>query len=94
MGRAMKRPVLRYAKVEVVDGSSAYEVFHGDCHVATFMRRRVGDSSFYGVRAEWDPSAEETRSSTVRDARAFAEEAYTAVWREGRYAARGPVLEL
>lgn len=92
-GRALKRPVFRYSKLEIPEGPGAYEVFHGDCHIATFTRRRNGSSAFYGVRAEWDPTAEETRAITLKDARAFVEEAYTSSWREGWYAVRGPVLE-
>lgn len=89
----MKRPVFRYSKLEIPEAPGAYEVFHGDCHIATFTRRRNGSSAFYGVRAEWDPTAEETQAITLKDARAFVEEAYTSSWREGWYAVRGPVLE-
>jgi hypothetical protein len=92
LGRAMKRPVFRYDKV--VDGPGAYEMFHGDLHVATFTRRRVGVDTFYGVQARWDPSAEESRASTLKDARVSAEQTYTDGWRQGQCAARGPVLEL
>jgi hypothetical protein len=91
LGRGMKRPVFRYSKV--VEGPDAYEMFHGDLHVATFTRRRVGVQTFYGILARWDPSVEELRASTLKDARVSAEEAYTAGWRQG-CGARGPVLEI
>jgi hypothetical protein len=91
LGRAMKRPVFRYNKV--VEGPDAYEMFHGDLHVATFTRRRVGVQTFYGIVARWDPSVDEDRASTLKDARVSAEQAYTASWREGA-GTRGPVLEL
>jgi hypothetical protein len=90
LGRAMKRPVFRYDKV--AEGPDAYEMFHGDLHVATFTRRRVGVETFYGIVPRWDPSVEEIRVSTLKDARLSAEEAYTEGWRQGQCAARGPVL--
>jgi hypothetical protein len=93
-GRCRIRPVFRYDKVETVDPPVAYQVFHGEHHVATLSRTGKPGPKSYEVQVEWDAGGEELRTGSLRDARVLAEEAYTAVWREGRYSARGPVREL
>ncbi len=92
-GRARKRPVFRYDKASDAEGS--YQVFHGDHHVATVNRLRAAGPTAYKVLVQWDdPGDEELGAGSLRDARVVAEEAYIAVWREGRYTARGPVRDL
>lgn len=94
-GRGRHRPVFRYDKVDPTpDTSPSYRVFHGEHLVATLTRGRKSRAVSYQVTVEWDPGAEDLVAGTLQDARALAEEAYIAVWREGRYDARGPVRML
>lgn len=92
LGRARRRPVFRYDKVEPADSPSRYEVFHGEHHVATVTRRRASKLAYRVLLA--GDAGEELSAETLRDARAMAEETYTASWREGRPEPRGPVLEV
>ncbi|MGH9037937.1 MAG: hypothetical protein ACRD0O_19440 [Acidimicrobiia bacterium] len=94
LGRALRRPVFRYDKVEVDGGPSRYRVFHGGAHVATLSREPTRGPARYDVAVEWDSDGGEIKAVSLQDARAQAEEAYTAVWREGKYVARGPVQAL
>lgn len=93
-GRTMRRPVFRYDKVATPDRPSTYDVFHGDQHVARLSRRRPSGPDAYEVQVGWDGDAQDLAAASLRDARALAEEVYTATWREGRLPARGPVAEL
>jgi hypothetical protein len=86
----MRRPVFRWDKVEQADAPGWYQAFHGDQPVATLSKRPSGPVA-YDIVADWDSDGQELCAPTLRDARLMAEEAYTAVWREGRYEARGPV---
>lgn len=94
LGRALRRPVFRYDKVEVEGAASCYRVFHGGNQVATLSRQPARGPARYEVQVEWDSDDAEIRADSLQDARARAEEAYTAVWREGRYVVRGPVQSL
>jgi hypothetical protein len=93
-GRARRRPVFRYDKVEAAERPSTYDVFHGDQHVATLSRRGAAGPAAYEVRVDSDAGEQELRAASLRDARALAEETYTTTWREGRHVARGPVRDL
>jgi hypothetical protein len=93
-GRARHRPVFRYEKVESAGTPSSYRVFHGEEHVATLGRAGGPGPAVYEVVVEWDGGGEDLKTPTLRDARLRAEEAYTAVWLEGRYLVRGPVRSL
>jgi hypothetical protein len=94
LGRAMRRPVFRYDKVETAGAPPCYRVFHGGHHVATLSREPNRGPARYGVVVEWESDGVELRADSLQEARSRAEEAYTAVWREGRYEARGPVQSL
>jgi hypothetical protein len=94
LGRAQRRPVFRYDKVETEGSPPRYRVFHGGSHVATLKREPARGPARYEVSVEWESEDEELRADSLQDARARAEEAYTAVWREGKYEARGPVQSL
>ena len=91
-GRAQRRPVFRYDKVEADDKSPWYRVFHGDEQVATLTRENKARALIYEVIVAWD--SDPLAAGNLREARQLAEEAYTAVWREGRYQVRGPVHTL
>jgi hypothetical protein len=94
-GRARHRPVFRYDKVEPTPEISwCYRVFHGERLVATLTRERKSGASSYQVAVEWDAAAEGRAAGTLQDARVLAEQEYTAVWRDGKYPARGPVHTL
>jgi hypothetical protein len=91
-GRARHRPVFRYHKVEAdPEATSRYQVFHGEHLIATLTRDRRERAVIYDVAVAWDGADPGLAAGNLRDARVLAEEAYTAVWREGRYPARGPV---
>ena len=90
LGRAVRRPVFRWNKVEDPDSPAWYRAFHGDQPVATVSKRPSGPVA-YDLTVEWNTNGEELSARSLRDARSLAEEAYTAVWREGLYEARGPV---
>lgn len=90
-GRAARRPVFRYDKVEGAEVSSCYRLFHGEQPVATLSRTRKSGPEAYAVAVEWGGHGEELHAGTLRDARHLAEQAYTAVWRDGWYTTRGPV---
>jgi hypothetical protein len=94
LGRLQRRPILRYDKVDSSDGPSTYDVYHGDQHVATLRRLRSSGSPAYGVRVMSHAGDQDLEAGNLRDARALAEETYTASWREGAHTARGPVREL
>lgn len=91
-GRARHRPVFRYAKVEAADAASSYRVFHGEEHVATLTRERKARAASYQVVVQWD--SDTLAAESLQNARLLAERAYTTVWREGLYSARGPVHSL
>jgi len=94
LGRLRRRPVFRFDKVEATDGPSMYAMFHGDQQVATLRRRGASGSSTYEVCVMSQAGDQELLAGTLRDARALAEETYTASWREGAHTARGPVREI
>ena len=94
LGRALRRPVFRYDKVETEGSPPRYRVFHGGSHVATLKREPTRGPARYEVSVEWESDGAGMRADSLQDARARAEEAYTAVWREGKYEARGPVQSL
>jgi hypothetical protein len=94
LGRLRRRPVFRYDKVDAIDGPSAYDMYHGDQHVATLRRRGASGSLTYDVCVMSHAGDQDLSARTLRDARALAEETYTASWREGAYTARGPVREI
>ena len=94
LGRARNRPVFRYDKADAVEQPSTYEVFHGKEHVATLRRQGGGGSATYEVRVMSHAGDQDLVARTLRDARALAEETYTASWREGSHTARGPVREI
>jgi hypothetical protein len=88
-----RSPVFRYDRVDAVDGPATYDMYHGDQQVAT-LRRRPASGSFYDVCVMLHSGDQDLVAGTLRDARALAEETYTASWREGAYTARGPVREI
>ena len=91
-GRARHRPVFRYEKVDPApETPPSYRIFHGENLVATLTRGRKSRAVSYQVAVESDAGAEDLVAGTLQDARALAEQAYTSVWREGRYPTRGPV---
>lgn len=94
LGRAMRRPVFRYDRVDEAGRPSIYDVFHGDQHVATLSRRSSSGPTAYKVSVPSNADGQELSAASLRDARALAEETYTVSWREGAQAARGPVREL
>ena len=94
LGRAQRRPIFRYDKVEAAERPSTYAMFHGDQHVGTLSKRGASGPTAYEVRLEPDAGDKELTASSLRDARTVAEEAYTEAWRGGAQAARGPVREL
>ncbi|MGH9040988.1 MAG: hypothetical protein ACRDZ3_12225 [Acidimicrobiia bacterium] len=93
LGRARHGPVFRYEKVDAVPGDTAvYRVFHGENLVATLTKERRARAVSYEVAVEWENAGgKELAASSLQDARVLAEQAYTAVWREGKYSPRGPV---
>jgi len=93
-GRALRRPVFRYDKVTDADSPVAYRLFHGEQAVATLSRTRPSGPEPYEVAVDWEGSEAELRARTLKDARQLAEDAYTAVWRDGLYSTRGPVHSL
>src|SRR2546429_8266017 len=94
LGRARRRPVFRYDKGDAVERPLTYEMYHGTEHVATLRRQGAGGSMTYEIRVMSQDGGEELMARTLRDARALAEETYTASWREGRPTARGPVQDI
>ena len=90
LGRAARRQVFRWDKVEDTDAPGGYSGFHGEQPVATLSKRTSGPAA-YDVTVDWDGVEEELSAPTLRDARELAEQAYIAVWRDGRYTTRGPV---
>ena len=94
LGRARRRPVFRYDKGDTLEGPSTYQMFHGTEHVATLRRQGVGGSSAYEIRVMSHAGDQDLSAKTLRDARALAEETYTASWREGGHTARGPVRDI
>jgi len=93
LGRLQRRPEFRYTKLGAVDEPALYDLYHGNQHVATLSRLSSGTSR-YEVRVTAPTGAPQLLAGTLRDARAMAEETYTASWREGLQAARGPVREI
>jgi hypothetical protein len=92
LGRARRRPIFRYDKIDASE-RPAYDMFHGDQHVAT-LKRRASAASTYEVRLMSHDDDEALSAGSLRDARALAEETYTQSWREGAQTARGPVREI
>jgi len=90
-GRALREPVFRYDKADDADGPLSYRLFHGDQPVATLSRTGRAGPEAYAIEVDWEQEGEGFRARTLREARSLAEEAYIAVWREGRYTGRGPV---
>jgi hypothetical protein len=92
--RAGRRPVFRYDRADAAEAPLYYRVFHGDQAVATVSRAPRSVTEPYEVavddRGEGD-GRDLLRAGTLRDARQLADAAYTALWRDGRYTARGPV---
>jgi len=93
LGRLRRRPEFRYTKLGAVDEPALYDLYHGDQHVATVGRVSSGTSR-YEVRVTVPAGAPQMLAGTLRDARALAEETYTASWREGLQTARGPAREI
>jgi hypothetical protein len=94
LGRLQRRPVFRHDRVDAVDGPSTYVVYHGNQQVAT-LRRRGASGSTYEVSVMTEGSDEGLLATSLRDARALAEETYIASWREGgAHTDRGPVREI
>ena len=90
--RANRRPLFRYDRAQTAEAPLYYRVFHGDQAVATVSRIQRSGAEPYEVTIEGDGDGGDLlRAATLRDARQLAGEAYTALWREGRYSARGPV---
>ena len=58
LGRAMRRPVFRYDRVDEAGRPSIYDVFHGDQLVATLSRRSPSGPTAYKVRVASDLSSE------------------------------------
>jgi hypothetical protein len=94
LGRLQRRPVFRYDKIDATDLPPTYDVYHGDHRVATLRRRGLSGSSTYDVCVMSHAGDQDMLAGTLRDARALAEETYTASWREGGHTARGPVREI
>jgi hypothetical protein len=94
LGRAMRRPVFRYDKVDATERPLSYDMYHGTQHVATLSRRGTSGPTAYEVRVSSPSGDQELTAGSLRDARALAEETYTVSWREGAQPARGPVREL
>ena len=94
LGRGRRRPEFRYAKLDAVDEPALYDLYHGNQHVATLSRLSSGKNSRYEVRVTAPTGGPQLLAGTLRDARALAEETYTASWREGLQTARGPVREI
>ena len=91
LGRAIRRPVFRYDKVDAVEGPATYDMYHGDVQVGTVRRKGTGGSSTYEIHVMSDTGHQDLLAPNLRDARVLAEETYTASWREGAQTARGPV---
>ena len=68
-------------------------MFHGNELVATLKRQGSGAPA-YEIRVISHAGDQDLSARTLRDARALAEETYTASWREGGHTARGPVREI
>ncbi|HKN37839.1 MAG TPA: hypothetical protein VJ622_20605 [Acidimicrobiia bacterium] len=94
LGRARRRPVFRYDRVDAIEQPSTYDMYHGDQHVATLRRRGASGSSVYEIRVMSHTGDQDLLAGSLRDARALAEETYTVSWREGTHIARGPVREI
>jgi hypothetical protein len=90
LGRLQRRPIFRFDRVDAVDEPSTYAMYHGDQQVAT-LRRRGASGSTYDVCVMSHAGDQELLATTLRGARALAEETYITSWREGAYTARGPV---
>jgi hypothetical protein len=90
LGRAARRPVIRWDKVEEADSPGWYRAFHGDQPVATLSKRTSGPVA-YDISVDWESDGGDLSARTLRDARELAEQAYIEVWRDGRYTTRGPV---
>lgn len=91
LGRAARQPVFRFDKVDDADGTVCYRLSHGEQPVAMLSRTGKAGPEAYEVSVEWDGDGPARRARTLRDARQLAEEAYIAVWRDGKYLQRGPV---
>lgn len=92
--RVGRRPVFRYDRADDAEAPLYYRVFHGDQAVATVSRTGRSGGQPYEVTVDGDGDGDGRNlliAGTLRDARQLAGEAYTALWRDGRYPARGPV---
>jgi hypothetical protein len=86
--------VFRVQKLEATERPWTYDVFHGDQLVARLGRRAASGPEAYGVQQVSSQGEHELRAASLRDARALAEETYTAEWRDGSHTVRGPVRDL
>ncbi|HYH51881.1 MAG TPA: hypothetical protein VEG38_20235 [Acidimicrobiia bacterium] len=94
LGRRQRRPIFRHDRIDVDGGPSTYTVHHGDQQIAT-LRRKGASGSTYEVSVISDGTDQQLLATTLRGARALAEETYTASWREGgAHTDRGPVREI
>jgi hypothetical protein len=90
--RSGRRPAFRFARADAAEAPLYYRVFHGDQAVATVSLTRRRGTEPYEVAIDADGGGRDLlRAETLRDARQLAGTAYTALWRDGRYTARGPV---
>ena len=94
LGRAQRRPVFRYDRSNGTERPAAYDVYHGDAHVATLKRKGTNGSSTYEIHVMSDTGDQDLLAPSLRDARSLAEATYTASWREGAQTVRGPVHEI
>lgn len=94
LGRARRRPIFRYDKVDAAERPLTYAMYHGDHQVGTLSRRGASGPTAYEVRVVSPAGDQELSAGSLRDARTLAEETYTVSWREGANTARGPVKEL
>ena len=83
--------MFRFDKADDAEGTVCYRLSHGEQPVAMLSRTGRAGPEAYEVAVEWEGDGPSRRARTLRDARLLAEEAYTAVWRDGRYLQRGPV---
>jgi hypothetical protein len=91
--RSGRRPIFRYDRADAAEAPLYYRIFHGDQAVATVSRLGRSGPDSYEVTVDGtgdDPDLPQ-KARTLQDARDLANAAYTALWRDGRYTARGPV---
>src|SRR5436853_3504811 len=69
LGRARRRPVFRYDRVDAIEQPSTYDMYHGDQHVATLRRRGASGSSVYEIRVMSHTGDQDLLAGSLRDAR-------------------------